>query len=177
MNAGLLLLRLLLAGLLLGHAAQKLTGRFGGGGPEGTAAVFESWGFRPGRPMVLLAGTCELTGALLFASGAATPLAASVVLGTMIVAAAPNWPNGPWAHLGGYEVPFVYGALALVLAMTGPGSWSVDHAVGADGMSGVLWAPAVAAVAVVAAAPALLLRRRNLRDRGPAATRTPGAPS
>ncbi|MEV7786884.1 DoxX family protein [Streptomyces sp. NPDC088106] len=175
MNAGLLLLRLLLAGLLFGHAAQKLLGRFGGGGPDGTAPVFESWGFRPGRPMVLLAGTCELTGAVLFASGAATPLAASVVLGTMIVAAAPNWPNGPWAHLGGYEVPLVYGVLALVLAMTGPGSWSVDHAVGADGMSGVLWALAASAVAGAAAAPALLLRRRSLRAPDPTATGTPEA--
>ncbi|GAB2801856.1 hypothetical protein GCM10027073_37890 [Streptomyces chlorus] len=47
--------------------------------------------------------------------------------------------------------------------MTGPGSWSVDHAVGADAMSGVPWALAAAAVAVAVAAPALLLRRRNLR--------------
>lgn len=163
MNAGLLLLRLLLAGLLFGHAAQKLFGWFRGLGAEGTAAVFEGWGFRPGRPMVLLAGACELTAAVLLASGALTPLAAAIVMGTMVVAAAPNSPNGLWAHLGGYEVPFVYAALALVLAMTGPGSWSVDRATGADRASGVPWALAAAAVAAAAALPALLLRRRGLR--------------
>ncbi|MFJ9541257.1 DoxX family protein [Streptomyces sp. NPDC101225] len=169
MTAGLLLLRLLLAGLLFGHAAQKLLGWFRGQGPAGTAAVFESWGFRPGRPLVRLAGTCELIAATLFASGAATPLAAAIVMGTMIVAAAPNAPNGLWAHLGGYEVPFVYGALAFVLATTGPGHWSLDRVTGADRASGTPWALAAAAVAVAAAAPALLLRRRNLRTPAPAA--------
>ncbi|GGT41366.1 DoxX family protein [Streptomyces chromofuscus] len=168
MTAGLMLLRLLLAGLLFGHAAQKLLGWFRGHGPDGTAAVFESWGFHPGRPMVLLAGTCELTAAILLAFGAATPLAAAIVMGTMIVAAVPTGPNGLWAHLGGYEVPFVYGALAFILGMTGPGSWSVDHAVGADKVSGAPWAMASAAVAVAAAVPALLLRRRNLRTPAPA---------
>ncbi|MFC5959751.1 hypothetical protein ACFP51_36760 [Streptomyces pratens] len=68
--------------------------------------------------------------------------------------------GGATASAGGI---FRYGALALPLAMTGPGSWSVDHAVGADAMSGVPWALAAAAVAVAVAAPALLLRRRNLR--------------
>ncbi|MEV7994851.1 DoxX family protein [Streptomyces sp. NPDC086077] len=168
MTAGLLLLRLLLAGLLFGHATQKLLGWFRGLGPDGTAAVFESWGFRPGKPMVLLAGTCELTAAVLLATGAVTPLAAAIVMGTMTVAAVPHGPNGLWAHLDGYEVPFVYGALAFILALTGPGSWSVDHALGASEMSGVSWALAAAVVAVAAAVPALLLRRRSLRTPAPA---------
>ncbi|AWW35914.1 membrane protein [Streptomyces sp. AS58] len=166
MSAGLLLLRLLLAALLFGHAAQKLLGWFRGLGPDGTAAVFESWGFRPGRPMVLLAGTCELVGAVLLGAGAVTPLAAAVVMGTMIVAAAPSAANGLWAHLGGCEVPFLYGSLALVVAVTGPGNWSVDHAVGADDFSGVPWAVAAAVLAAVSAVPPLLLRRRNLRGAG-----------
>ncbi|MFI9731079.1 DoxX family protein [Streptomyces sp. NPDC052092] len=169
MSAGLLLLRLLLAGLLFGHATQKVLGWFRGQGLDDTAAVFEAWGFRPGRPMVLLAGTCELTAAVLLATGTATSLAAAIVMGTMIVAAAPNSPNGLWAHLGGYEVPFVYAALAFILAMTGPGSWSVDHAVGADKAAGAPWALAAAAAAVAAAVPALLLRRRNLRTSVPTA--------
>ncbi|MEU6603080.1 DoxX family protein [Streptomyces flaveolus] len=144
---------------MFGHGAQKLFGWFRGQGPDGTAAVFESWGFRPGKSMVVLAGTCELTAAVLFLTGAATPLAAAIVMGTMIVASAPNRPNGLWAHWRGYEVPFVYGALAFALAMTGPGSWSVDHAVRADVASGAPWALAAAAVAVAAAVPALMLRR------------------
>lgn len=137
--------------------------------------MFEGWGFRPGRPLVLLAGTCELTAAALFASGTLTPLAAAVVMGTMAVAAAPNVPSGLWAHLGGYEVPFVYGALAFVLATTGPGAWSVDRATGADRASGVGWALAAAAVAA-AAFPALLLRGRGPHDPGPVPQPPEGRP-
>lgn len=82
----------------------------------------------------------------------------------MIVVAVPDWSNGVWGRLGGFAVPFVYGALAL--ATDGPGSRPVDHAMGADAMSGVPWDPAAAAVAVAVAEAALLpllLRRRNLR--------------
>ncbi|MEU8075644.1 DoxX family protein [Catellatospora citrea] len=172
MSAGLLLLRLLLAALLFGHATQKLLGWFRGMGPDGTARIFEGWGFRPGRPMVLLAGACELLAALLLALGLVTPLAAAIVMGTMIVAAWPNVPNGLWAHLGGYEVPFLYGAMALVVALTGPGAWSIDHAVGLDGLAGPAWAAAAAVIAVVAAIPPLL-RRRTLRTT-PTEQPTPG---
>lgn len=168
MSAGLLLLRLLLAGLLFGHSTQKLLGWFHGMGPSGTATVFESWGFRPGKPLVLLAGTSELIAALLLACGAATPLAAAIVMGTMIVATAPNTPNGLWAHQGGYEVPFIYGALALIIAVTGPGPWSVDHTLRADHASGAAWAVASAAAALAGAVPALLLRRHNLSAAAPA---------
>lgn len=162
MNEGLLLLRLLLAALLFGHASQKLFGWFRGAGPSGTAKTFELWGFRPGLPMVLLAGSCELVGALLLALGLLTPLAAAVVIGTMTVAASPNFTNGLWAHLGGYEVPFVYGALAVVIAVTGPGTISVDHRLGLSDEHGLGWAAAALAVGLVAAVPPLLLRRRNL---------------
>lgn len=163
MALGLLLLRLLLAALLAGHACQKAFGWFRGQGIDGTARTFESWGFRPGRPHVLMATACELTGALLLALGLLTPLASAVVVGTMIVAASANFGNGLWAHLGGYEVAFVYGALAFVLAVTGPGAWSLDAAAGLGRLSGPGYALAAAAVGVVAALPPLLRRRQTLR--------------
>lgn len=121
MNLGLLLLRLLLAALLFGHASQKLFGWFRGQGPTGTGVMFHGWGFRPGRQMALLAGAAELVGAGLIALGLLTPLGAAIVIGTMTVAASVNVANGLWAHLGGYEVALVYAALAAVLAYTGPG--------------------------------------------------------
>ena len=65
MAFGLLLLRLLLAALLFGHASQKLFGWFRGQGPTGTGTMFHALGVRPGRQMALLAGTAELTGAAL----------------------------------------------------------------------------------------------------------------
>lgn len=163
MTVGLLLLRLLLAALLSGHACQKTFGWFRGQGLAGTAATFESWGFRPGRPHVLIATACELTGALLLALGLLTPLGSAVVIGTMIVAASANFRNGLWAHLGGYEVPFVYGALAFVIAATGPGAWSLDAAAGLARLSGIAYALAAAALGVLAALPPLLRRRQTLR--------------
>ncbi|MEN3608791.1 DoxX family protein [Plantactinospora sp. ZYX-F-223] len=162
MNLGLLLLRLLLAALLFGHASQKLFGWFRGQGPTGTGATFHTWGFRPGRQMALLAGLAELAGAALIALGLATPLGAAIVLGTMVVAASVNLPNGLWAHLGGYEVAFVYGALAVVLAYTGPGAWSLDHLVGLDGFAGYGWGTLALAVGLLGSVPPLLRRRRAL---------------
>ncbi|MFY1670205.1 DoxX family protein [Plantactinospora sp. WMMB334] len=162
MNLGLLLLRLLLAALLFGHASQKLFGWFRGQGPTGTGTLFHTWGFRPGRQMAVLAGVAELVGAALIALGLLTPLGATVVLGTMVVAASVNVPNGLWAHLGGYEVAFVYGALAVVLAYTGPGAWSLDHLIGLDGFAGYGWGTLALAVGLLGSVPPLLRRRRAL---------------
>jgi putative oxidoreductase len=167
-DLGLLLLRLILAGLLAGHALQKSAGWFGGAGLADTAAVFETWGFRPGRPMVAVAAVSELAGALLIATGTATRLGCAIVVGTMIVAAAPSAAQGLWAHLGGCEVPVTYGLVAACLAVTGAGEISVDHALDVpDG--GGLGAPLALAVGVLAALPPLLRRRRALRDVAPTA--------
>lgn len=160
-DVGLLVLRLGLAALLLGHSLQKSLGWFRGMGVTRTADVFESWGFRPGRPHVLLAAACELAGALLLATGLLTRLGAAIVIGTMLVAAAPNATNGLWAHLGGCEVPVTYAGVAACLAITGPGRLSLDRAI--DLPDGGGWGAVVAiAVGVVAAVPPLLTRRRAL---------------
>ena len=47
--------------LFFGHGTQKLFGWFQGHGPEGTSGFFESLGYRPGKPMAIVAG---LTGRL-----------------------------------------------------------------------------------------------------------------
>jgi putative oxidoreductase len=73
MSAGLLLLRLLLAAVLVGHSTMKLFGWFGGAGLDGTADLFERWGFLPARPMVIVAGLTELAGAASIAAGLLTP--------------------------------------------------------------------------------------------------------
>ena len=161
MSTGILLIRLGLAAMLCGHASQKLFGWFRGGGPKNTAKVFESWGFRPGVPMVLMASACEVTAAGLLALGLATPLAGAVLIGTMIVAASPNFAKGPWAHLGGYEVPLIYGSLGFILTWSGPGTVSLDHVIGIEA-AGPGWAFAALAVGIVTALPPLRSRQRNL---------------
>jgi putative oxidoreductase len=163
LDLGLLLLRLMLAALLLGHAVQKSLGWLGGNGVAKTAEVFESWGFRPGRLMVLLAAGCELVGALSVGSGLLFRLGCAVLIGTLIVAATPAAEaNGLWAQRGGCEVPATYAGVAVCLAVAGPGDAALDHAIGiGDGG----WTGAVAAlvVGVLAAVPPLANRRRLLR--------------
>jgi putative oxidoreductase len=161
-DVGLLALRIVLATLLAGHALQKSAGWFGGGGRSTTAPVFESWGFRPGTVMVTVAAVCELTGALLVVTGLVFPLGCAIVLGTMLVAASPNAKNGLWAQRGGCEVPVVYAAIATCLAITGPGSASLDNAIGLDLQE--WWVPVAAIVlGVVTAIPPIARSRQLLR--------------
>ena len=161
MSLGILLLRLLLAGLLFGHATQKLFGWFHGQGPAGTGAIFEKWGIRPGKAMATLAGATELVGAVLIALGLLSPLGSAIIVGTMTVAASVNVSNGFWAVMGGYEVAFVYGALAAVLAYIGPGVWSLDNLFGLNAWSGPGWATAAVVIGLLGSVP-LLLRRRQI---------------
>ncbi|MFD0773715.1 DoxX family protein, partial [Streptomonospora algeriensis] len=155
MDAGLLLLRLALAALLLGHAAQKSLGWFRGAGLEGAASMFHGLGFRPARPMVVLASVAEAAGAALVLLGALTPLGGAVVIGTMTVAASANAGKGLWAHHGGYEVALVYALIAAALGFTGAGAYSVDALLGLSAPPA--WAGAGAVVlGLLAAAPVLL---------------------
>ena len=164
LDVGLLVLRLGFAGLLFGHATQKLFGWFRGGGPVGAGAMFETWGFRPGPPLAVVAGVCELVGAASVAFGFLTVGGCAVLIGTMTVAASPNAHNGLWAHLGGNEVPVLYAFLALVLAFTGPGRYSLDRAFGLSTFTGLGWAVAAVLAGVAAAVPMLLRRRAALRS-------------
>ncbi|MFJ4772077.1 DoxX family protein [Streptomyces uncialis] len=165
MEIGLLVLRLLLGGLLFGHAAQKLFGWFRGHGPDGTGAVFETWGFRPGKPLVVLAALCELIAAASMVTGLLTPLGAAIALGTMLVAGSVSVSKGLWAQSGGYELPLVYGGLAVGLGFTGPGEWSLDHAFGLTELSGAGWGTAAMALGLLTGLVAVARAARERRRR------------
>ena len=49
MDLGLLVVRLAVGTLMMGHGAQKLFGSFGGHGPTGTGGFFESLELTPGQ--------------------------------------------------------------------------------------------------------------------------------
>jgi putative oxidoreductase len=152
MEEALLLLRLSLAALMFGHAAQKLFGWFRGNGITKHGEIFESMGLKPGRVMVAFAGLTELAGLTLVASGFLTTLGATMLLATMIVAAAALFHNGVWAHLGGYEVALTYGLIAIVIMISGPGAYSIDALIGLE-FSGITWALAGMAVAFIGSLP------------------------
>lgn len=168
-DLGLLVLRVTLAVLLAGHGLQKALGWFRGPGVTTAAEMFDSWGFVPGRRLVVLAAGCELAAAALVALGLLTPIAAAIVVGTMIVAASPSVSHGLWAARGGYELPLVYALLGAVLGLSGPGAFSLDTALA---LPVPPWSGFVAiAVGVGASAPPLLARRATLRQRGRDAAR------
>lgn len=125
-DAGLLLLRLVVALLVCGHAAQKSLGWLGGDGLEATAAVFDRVGYRPGRVMVLVAAASEMLASVLLAAGLLTPLAGAVLAAVMVVACSVHWPYGVWAAQRGYELPLTFGVVGATLALTGAGGWSLD---------------------------------------------------
>jgi putative oxidoreductase len=73
--------------------------------------------------------------------------------------------NGFWAQKGGCEVPFCYGALAAIVAFTGPGRWSLDAALEPAGPSGYAWGIGAVVVGLLAAGVPLTARARVLRAR------------
>jgi len=126
-SAGLLLIRLVFGLTFAGHGAQKLFGWFGGHGLKGTAAMFESMGAKPGKLLAGLAGLAEFGGGLLFAAGALTPLASIAITLTMLVAIfAVTGKNGYWITQNGYEYNVAIIAVAIGVALTGPGAFAVD---------------------------------------------------
>jgi putative oxidoreductase len=170
-NLGLLVLRLAVGGSLAAHGTQKLFGWFGGGGLEQTGAMFDQIGFRPGKLNAIAAGLGEAGGGALLAAGLGTPGAGAAAAGTMIVAASMHSENGFFATKGGYEYPAVLGAASIGLALTGPGTLSLDHALGHRLNRN--WMRGLALAAVVPAAAAVISRRRQVL----AATPPPAEPT
>ncbi|MEV7891163.1 DoxX family protein [Streptomyces sp. NPDC002817] len=130
MDAGLLILRLAIGLLIAGHGVQKVSFRLNGGGIAGSIEEFRHDGFRGGRLTALAAGGGQIVGGLLLAAGALTPLAAVTAIGVMTVAITVKWHNGLWVQNDGYEYPLVLVVTPAALTLTGPGRWSVDHAMG-----------------------------------------------
>ena len=78
--------------------------------------------------------------------------------------------RGIWAHQGGFEVALVYGTLAVVLAVTGPGQWSIDHLLGLTWLHGAAWAGGALLVGVLGAQGPLAIRRAGLKKVAAAGT-------
>jgi putative oxidoreductase len=159
-DAGLLVLRVGVGGVLLAHGGQKLFGWFGGHGIEATAAAFERLGFRPGRANAIAAGLGEAGGGALIGLGLATPAAGAAAAGTMIAAASVHAPAGFFATGGGYEYPALLGVSTGALALIGPGRWSFDSLLG--NRFNRPWMAAVGLLVSSAASTAVVVRRRRV---------------
>jgi len=127
LDTGILIIRLVIGLLFIGHGAQKIFGWFGGYGIKGTAGWFESIGMKPGVLMVLMAGLGEIVGGLLFAAGLWTVFGAAFIIATMLVSIAKvHGVNGLWITKNGYEYNLVLLVVALGVAFIGAGQYSID---------------------------------------------------
>jgi putative oxidoreductase len=165
-NLAMLVLRLVVGLLFVGHGAQKLFGAFGGAGLEGTAAGFDRMGLRPARLHAIAAGCAELGGGLLLALGLLTPLGAALIVAVMITAViAVHARNGLWNTEGGFELNLTLVAAAFALAGAGPGAWSLDDALGLR-MAGTGWALGALGIGILAGVVAVTSDRLAHRGSG-----------
>lgn len=157
LDLGLLIVRLALGPMLVSHGYNKI---FGGGGLAGTAGWFESLGLRPGWLHARIAAFTEIGAGILLTLGLLTGLASLAFTGLMLVAALTDHAGkGYFIFKGGWEYVVLVAMVAVGLAATGPGEWSLDNALDLD-VAGTWWA-VVAAVGGAAAAAGLLLTFRR----------------
>ena len=175
MNLGLLILRLVVGLLFVGHGAQKLFGIWGGHGLDGTAGFFENIGLKPGRLHATAAGVMEFGGGALLALGLVTPFAAAALIAVMMAAVITvHFAKGLWVTNGGYEYNLVLASVAFALAGTGAGSWSLDHALSFND-HGVLWAIGALVIGVLGGVGAVVQGRAADRHSRAGATSHPTA--
>lgn len=135
LSIGLLVARVVVGLLMAAHGAQKLFGWFGGYGLQKTGDFFAQLGFRPGRAFAAAASLTEITGGLLVALGLLGPVGSALMVSVMVVAAVTvHWGHGLLATSNGVELPLLYSAAAIGLALTGFGPYSFDAWLGIGGM-------------------------------------------
>ncbi|MEQ1874012.1 MAG: DoxX family protein [Ilumatobacteraceae bacterium] len=142
-DAALLVLRVVFGLFFAYHGYNKV---FGGNGLTGTASWFGGIGMRWPKWQARIAATTEIGAGLLFAAGLITPIAAAGMIGIMtvaIVVAHGKVGFFIFKEGGGWEYCASIAVLALAVATTGAGRWSLDNAleIQFDGW----WGAAVAA--------------------------------
>ncbi|HMI56266.1 MAG TPA: DoxX family protein [Gemmatimonadaceae bacterium] len=131
LDAGLLIVRVSFGLAYAAHGAQKLFGWFGGYGLAGTGGFLESLGYRPGKMFAAVVGLGELVGGLLFAVGFLGAVGPALMLAGMLVAIVTvHLKNGFFVTSNGIEHPLMVATAAVGIALTGPGRYSVDGALG-----------------------------------------------
>ena len=163
LDLGLLILRVLVGGLFIGHGAQKLWGAFGGYGLQGVAGWLASMGLRPAWFWALLAGAGEFGGGLLLALGLLNPLGPLAIIGAMLMAIAKvHWSNGLWVANNGMEYPLVLVILSAIMGLLGPGRFALDALLGIQlPLALTFWGGLLGAIAITGYAIAASSRVSN----------------
>lgn len=161
MALGLLIVRIVTGLIMAAHGAQKVFGWFGGYGLAGTGRFFEGLGFRPGAAFAAAAGTSELVSGLLVALGLLGPVGPGLMISVMVVAMlSVHAANGLFAASNGIELPLLYTAIAVALAFTGFGAYSLDALLGLGWLSNTMLSGAVVLAGVAGGILNLAFRHR-----------------
>jgi putative oxidoreductase len=160
MDAGIFVIRVLFGLAVASHGVQKLSSWFGGYGIRKTGGFFETLGFRPGAAFATAAGMSEMGGGLLITVGLFTPIGAAAVLSAMLVAIfSVHVKNGFFASGNGIELPFLYAAAAVGIALTGGGAISLDGLLGFNYLAQPFMVTALLVIAAFGSAVTLSARR------------------
>ena len=127
-----LILRLAFGLSILAHGYNKM---FRKGGITGTSLWFASVGMRASILQARLASLTELGSGIALVLGFATPIASAALIALMVVAiVVAHRKNGYFIFRPGqgWEYCSAIIAAAIVIALLGPGRWSVDAALTLD---------------------------------------------
>jgi putative oxidoreductase len=149
-DTALLVLRIAFGLSMAYHGYNKI---FGPSGLAGTASWFSSMGMKAPRLQARLAAGTEIVAGLCFIAGLLTPFAAAAFIALMIVAiVTSHWKNGYFIFMpgGGWEYCASIIAVALAVAIAGPGRASLDHAFSIDwGVAGGIIAGGVGVISAI----------------------------
>ncbi|TCO62759.1 DoxX family protein [Actinocrispum wychmicini] len=132
MDAGLLVIRIVVGLVMAYHGTEKLFGWWGGEGIAGAADFFGRQGYRPPRLMAAVAGLTETAGGLSLATGFLTPLGVAALVGTFVNILVLHLPNGLARRKNGFEYELVLLAATCGTGLAGPGSFALDRLLGLD---------------------------------------------
>ncbi|MBA3606386.1 MAG: DoxX family protein [Actinomycetota bacterium] len=124
----------------VGLSAHGLNKVFGGGRLAGTGRWFGSMGMRWPQVQARLAAGTEIGAGWAFAAGLLTPLAAAGIVAVMLVALwVAHRRNGFFIFRKGegWEYTASIAVVAWTVATIGPGTASLDHALGLTGDGGL----------------------------------------
>ena len=128
-----LILRLFLGFAFMMHGSQKLLGAFGGGGVSDVAGMLGRLGIEPSHLWAWVVSITEFVGGVCLFFGFLTRFwAAGLVIDMAVAVVKVNLVNGFFAVKNGVELPLTFGVIALVIVLTGPGSRSMDRAIGIE---------------------------------------------
>lgn len=155
-DLALLVLRVVFGLFFVAHGVKKVKN-----GVSGTAGYFGAIGMKWPRQQARMAMTTEIGAGLLFAAGLLTPLAAAGIIGVMLVAKfAAHRGAGFFIFLSppGWEYVISIAVVGAVVAISGPGRWSLDHAAGIDASTwGGAWGSAIIGIGLGVVSCALQL--------------------